>query len=288
MEYIIHLAILFSIYSILALSLNLIVGYTGLFSIAHAAFYGIGAYSTAILFLNFEMNFFLTLIIGVTATFIVSLLIGLVLSRFNDDYYAIASIGVALIAYLIFLNWPWLTEGAMGIPGVPKPSIFGFKITSNISFLILMLVVLVGIYFLCRFIVTSSFGRALKAIREDEKALQVYGYNTIYYKLAIFSIGAMMTSVAGSLFGSYMTFVGPSMFELKESIFIVVIIVMGGLGTLRGSILGALFLILFPEALRFLGLHDTVAAQMEQIIYGAILVLLMLFRPQGFVGEYKI
>ncbi len=288
MEYIIHLAVLLSIYSILALSLNLIVGYTGLFSIAHAAFYGIGAYSTAILFLNFEMNFFLTVIIGVGVTFIISLLIGMVLSRFNDDYYAIASIGVTLIAYLIFLNWPWLTEGAMGIPGVPKPAVYGYTITSNMSFLILMLVVLSGIYLLCRFIVRSSFGRALKAIRENEKALQVYGYNTTYYKLAIFAIGAMMTSIAGSFFGSYMTFVGPSMFELRESIFIVVIIVMGGLGTLRGSIVGALFLILFPESLRFIGIPDTVAAQMEQIIYGAILVLLMLYRPQGFIGEYKL
>lgn len=288
MEYIIHLAILLTIYSILALSLNLIVGYTGLFSIAHAAFYGIGAYSTAILFMHFDMNFFLTVVAGVFVTFIVSLLIGVVLSRFNDDYYAIVSIGFAVIAYAVFLNWPGLTEGAMGIPGVTKPVAFGYEFASNRSFLVLMAVVLLCIYLICRFIVQSSFGRVLKAIRENETALQIYGYNTSYYKLAVFAIGTMMTSIAGSLFGSYMTFVGPSMFMLRESIFIVVIIIMGGLGTLRGSILGALFLILLPEALRFLGLPDTVAAQMQQIIYGSILVLLMLYRPQGFVGDYKL
>ena len=137
-------------------------------------------------------------------------------------------------------------------------------------------------------IVGSSFGRVLKAIRENEKALQVYGYNTTYYKLAIFVMGAMMTSIAGSLFGSYMTFVGPSMFMLRESIFIVVIIILGGLGTLRGSVFGAAFMILLPEALRFLGLPDTIAAQMQQLIYGAILVILMLYRPQGFIGEYRL
>ena len=287
MDYFIHLAILLSIYSILALSLNLIVGYTGLFSIAHAAFYGIGAYATAILYLNFEMNFFLTLIIGVAATLIISLLIGIVLSKFNDDYYAIVSIGFAVIAYALFLNWPGLTEGAMGIPGVTKPVIFGYEFGSNLSFLALMVVVLILIYILCRFIVRSSFGRVLKAIREDEKTIQVYGYNTSYYKLSIFAIGAMMTSVAGSLFGSYMSFVGPSMFMLRESIFVVVIIIMGGLGSLWGSMLGALFMILLPEALRFLGLPDTIAAQMQQIIYGTTLIILMLYRPQGFIGEYK-
>ncbi|MEW6601288.1 MAG: branched-chain amino acid ABC transporter permease [Nitrospirota bacterium] len=287
MDYIIHLAILLSIYSILALSLNLIVGYSGLFSITHVAFYGIGAYATAILSAHHGMNFFLTVIIGVAVTFIVSLLLGIVLSRFSDDYFAIVSIGFAVISYAFYLNFPGLTEGAMGIPGVAKPSFFGFVFSSNIRMLMLIMCVLVCVYFLCRFVVRSSFGRALKAVRENEKTLQVYGYNTTLYKLAVFSIGAMMTSVAGSMFGTYMTFVGPSMFMLRESIFVLVIIIMGGLGTLSGSILGTLFLILLPEALRFLGLPDTVAAQVQQIIYGTILILLMIYRPQGFVGAYR-
>ncbi len=287
MDYIIHLAILLSIYSILALSLNLIVGYTGLFSITHVAFYGIGAYATAILSTNLGMNFFLTVIIGVAVAFIVSLFLGIVLSKFSDDYFAIVSIGFAVISYAFYLNFPGLTEGAMGIPGVGKPSLFGFVFSSNMRLLMLILTILLCIYFLCRFIIRSSFGRALKAIRENEKTLQVYGYNTTVYKLAVFSIGAMMTSIAGSFFGAYMTFVGPSMFMLRESIFVLVIIIMGGLGTLGGSIMGTLFLILLPEALHFLGLPDTVAAQMQQIIYGTILILLMIYRPQGFVGAYR-
>ncbi|HDH53607.1 MAG TPA: branched-chain amino acid ABC transporter permease [Nitrospirae bacterium] len=144
------------------------------------------------------------------------------------------------------------------------------------------------IFLICRFIVNSSFGRVLKAIREDEKAIEVFGYNTTYYKLIIFVIGALMTSIAGSLFASYLAFVGPSMFMLRESIFILVIIILGGLGNLHGSILGAMFLILLPEALRFVGLPGNIAAQMRQVIYGVILILLMLYRPQGFIGEYKL
>jgi len=270
------------------LSLNLIVGYTGLFSIAHAAFYGIGAYSTALLLTQFEVNFFLSLLIGVMITLIVSLLIGIVLSRFSEDYYAIVSIGFTVIAFAVFLNWVWLTKGPVGIPGIDKPSISNFVFSSNLSFLVLTLFFLGVVFLICRFIVNSSFGRVLKAIREDEKAIEVFGYNTTYYKLIIFVIGALLTSIAGSLFGSYLTFVGPSMFMLRESIFILVIIILGGLGNLYGSILGALFLILLPEALRFVGLPTNIAAQMRQVIYGVILILLMLYRPQGLVGEYKL
>ncbi len=288
MDYLIHLAILFGIYAILGLSLNLIVGYTGLFSVAHAVFYGIGAYASALLTTRFGMNFFVSVVIGTLVTLVVSFLIGIVLSRFNEDYYAIVSIGFAVISFAIFLNWIWLTRGPLGIPGVGKPEIMDFVFSSNTRFLVLTMIFFGAIYYCCRLIVGSSFGRALKAIRENEKALQVYGYNTTYYKLAIFVMGAMMTSIAGSLFGSYMTFVGPSMFMLRESIFIVVIIILGGLGTLRGSVFGAGFMILLPEALRFLGLPDTIAAQMQQLIYGAILVILMLYRPQGFIGEYRL
>ncbi|HDH10839.1 MAG TPA: branched-chain amino acid ABC transporter permease [Nitrospirae bacterium] len=288
MDYLIHLAILIAIYSILGLSLNLIVGYTGLFSIAHAAFYGIGAYSTALLLTRFEVNFFLSMLIGIMITLIISLLAGIVLSRFSEDYYAIVSIGFAVIGFAVFLNWVWLTNGPVGIPGIDKPAVSNFVFSSNLSFLGLTLFFLGIIFLICRFIVNSSFGRVLKAIREDEKAIEVFGYNTTYYKLIIFVIGALMTSIAGSLFGSYLSFVGPSMFMLRESIFILVIIILGGLGNLYGSILGALFLILLPEALRFVGLPGNIAAQMRQVIYGVKLILLMLYRPQGFIGEYKL
>ena len=288
MEYLIHLAILFAIYGILGISLNLVVGYTGLLSVTHAAFYGIGAYATAILLTSFGVNFFVSVIVAIVISSVAALLIGLILSKFDDDYYALASFGFNIIIFSVFLNWQELTRGPLGIPGISKPSFFDLDFSSNLSFLGLSLAILALIYFASSFIVNSSFGRVLKAIREDEKAIQVFGYNTLYYKLAIFVISAAMAAVAGSLFASYITFIDPSSFWLMESIFILAIVILGGLSNLKGSLLGALFLILLPEALRFVGLPNDIAAQMRQVIYGVILIVLMLYRPQGLAGEYKL
>ena len=288
MEYLIHIAILASIYSILALSLNIIVGYTGLLSITQAAFYGIGAYATAILITVHNTNFFLSLVFGCIITAIVSLLVGYVLSKFKGDYYALGSFGFNVIVYSIFLNYQELTRGPLGIPGIDRPQIFGFAFSDNLSFLVLVVATAFLIFLVSQFITNSSFGRVLKAIREDEQAIQIFGYKTHQYKLAIFVIGAMMASVAGGFFASYITFIDPSTFTLNESIFILSIIILGGLANLKGSVLGAISLILLPELLRFVGFPSDIAAQMRQLVYGVLLIILMLYRPQGLIGEYKL
>lgn len=288
MEYLIHLAILFAIYAILGVSLNLVVGYTGLLSVTHTAFYGIGAYSTAILLTKTGAGFFGSVILGIVIAVAVSFLIGIVLSKFKGDYYALGTFGFNTIVFAIFLNWQSLTSGPLGIPGISRPELFGINFANNFNFLILALVFLVLLYFTSRFVVNSSFGRVLKAIREDETALAVFGYNTLYFKLAIFVISAAMAAVAGSLFASYITFIDPSGFQLTESMFILAMIILGGLANLRGSILGALFLILLPEILRFVGFPAGIEDQMRQVVYGIILILLMLYRPQGLIGEYKL
>jgi branched-chain amino acid transport system permease protein len=288
MEYLIHLAILGSIYVILGLSLNLVVGYTGLLSITQAAFYGIGAYTTAILLTVYDVNFFIALIIGCVITAGVSLLIGNVLSKFKGDYYALGSFGFNIIVFSIFLNAQELTRGPLGIPGISRPELFGFSFSNNLWFLLLAALAAVVAFFISQFITESSFGRVLKAIREDEQAIQIFGYKTHHYKLAIFVVSAVMASVAGAFFASYITFVDPSTFTINESIFILSIIILGGLANLRGSVIGALFLILLPEVLRFVGFPSDIAAQMRQLVYGALLVILMLYRPQGLLGEYKL
>lgn len=288
MEYFIHLGILVSIYSILAMSLNLVVGYTGLLSITQAAFYGIGAYATAILITSFGVNFFLSIIVGMIVAALAAFIIGYVLSKFDGDYFALGSFGFNIIIFSIFLNWQGLTRGPLGIPGIDRPEIFGFTFSDNIPFLILAALFTVAVYFISQFIVNSSFGRVLKTIREDEKAIQIFGYKTHYYKLIIFMIGAMIAALSGSLFASYITFIDPSSFNLNESIFILSIIILGGLANNKGAIWGAVFLILLPEALRFVGFPTDVAAQMRQVVYGLILVFLMLYRPQGLMGEFKI
>ncbi len=288
MPYFIHLAIIFSIYAILGISLNLVVGYTGLLSVTHAAFYGIGAYSAAILLTRAKISFFPSLILGIIFTMAVSFLISSVLSKFKNDYYALGSFGFNIIIFSILMNWQNFTNGPLGIAGIKKPVLFGFAINSNFLFILLALFFLLLVYTVSLFIVKSSFGRVLKAIREDEKAIQIFGYNTPHFKTAVFMLSAGMASVAGSLFASYITFIEPSSFNLMESIFILAIIILGGLANIKGSIIGAAFLVLLPEALRFIGFPVSVAAQMRHVIYGLILVLLMLYCPQGLMGEYKL
>ncbi|MCF8495900.1 MAG: branched-chain amino acid ABC transporter permease [Alphaproteobacteria bacterium] len=288
MEYLINISILFSIYGILAVSLNLVMGYTGLVSLAHAAFYGIGAYATALLMTKVGLGFFETILCGMLLTGLAALAIGTVLSRFRDDYYIIASAGFTVIVFNILMNWREVTGGAVGVFGVPRPMIAGTVLTSNLSFLGLSLVFLAVVAGAGTLIVRSSFGRALKIIREDEDVALVFGYRPLHYKLAIFVISAMMASVAGSLLASYLMFVDPSTFTLNENVFVIAMIVLGGLADIRGALLGAALLIGLPEALRFTGFPDDIAAQMQKLTYGLLLIVLIFIRPQGILGKFRI
>jgi branched-chain amino acid transport system permease protein len=287
MDYYLHLAIVFSIYGILGISLNLVVGYTGLLSVTHAAFYGIGAYSTAILLTRTDVGFFLSIPLAMVIAAAISLGIGVVLSRFSDDYYALGSFGFNVIIVSVLLNWSDLTKGPLGIPGIPRPELFGVDLTGA-RFLLLALLCLAAVYALSHLIVTSSFGRVLKAIREDQDAIQVFGYNVLWFKLTIFVASAAMAAVAGSLLATYLTYIDPSSFSLLESVFILAIIILGGLSSLNGAVLGAAALVLLPELLRFVGFPAEIAGQMRQLVYGLLLIVLMVYRPQGLVGEYKI
>lgn len=284
MAYLIHLATLIGLYGILGLSLNLLVGFTGLISAAHTAFYGLGAYTAALLLVAAGWSFWLALPLAMLLAAGLALLIGLVLSRFRDDYYVLASVGFTVIVYSLFLNLQSITRGPLGIPGIPRPHFF----STNFSFLLFTFAVCLLTYLFCRWLTTSSFGRVLKAIRDDEVAIQVFGYRAAHYKLLIFMIAAGFAGLAGALYASYITFIDPSTFNLPESIFILAIIILGGLANLRGSLLGAVALVLLPELLRFVGFPSDIAAQMRQLAYGVILILLMLYRPQGLVGEYKL
>jgi len=288
MEYLIHLAILISIWSMLAVSLNLILGYTGLLSITHAAFFGLGAYATAISITVYDINFFVSIFMGILITGIISLLFGLILSRFKGDIYALASFGLNIIVFSVFLNWQELTRGPLGIPGINRPEILDFVFKNNLYFLILVAIFAFLIYLLSEYVVKSSFGRVLQAIREKEEIIQVFGYKTQLFKLTIFVISACMASVAGSFFASYITFIDPSTFDLQESIFILAIVILGGLANNKGAFVGTVFLILLPEVLRFVGFPTDIAAQMRQVVYGLLLVGLMMYRPQGLLGKFKL
>ena len=287
MEYLINLAILFGIYSMLALSLNLVVGMSGLVSLAQAAFYGIGAYATAIGMTSLGLGFFTTILLGMVINALIAFVVGKILSRFQGDIYAIVSAGLSIIVFSILLNWKSVTNGPLGIFGIGKPEIAGYAFYSNSAFLLLTLVFTLVIFAIYWWIDRSSFGRVLKALREDEKLTQIMGYKTKYYKSVIFVLSAALSGVAGSFFASYIAFIDPSTFQLKEGIFLFTIIIVGGLSSAKGSVVGALILISLPEILRFIGLPYETAAQMQQIIYGAMLLLMMIFKPQGLFGKYR-
>lgn len=287
MEYLINLAILFCIYGMLALSLNLVVGMTGLLSLAQAAFYGIGAYAAAIGMTSWGLGFFTTIFLGIIVNGFLAFIVGKILSRFQGDYYAIVSAGLSIIVFSVLLNWKDLTNGPLGIFGISKPEIFGYPLSSNFSFLLLCLAAVAASYWFYNMVDRSSFGRTLKAIREDEQLTRSMGYNTKHYKSIIFVISAAMSGVAGAMFASYIAFIDPSTFQLKEGIFLFTIIIVGGLSSAWGSVIGALILISLPEILRFIGLPYETAAQLQQIIYGGMLILMMVLKPQGLFGKYR-
>ena len=288
MEYIFHITILISIYGILALAQNLVMGSAGLLTIAGAAFYGIGAYTAAILATAFGFNIFTTLIIAPIVAGLIALGIGISFARFRDDYFLLATLGFLMIFNTVVRNWENVTGGSFGIAGIPKPHIFSLTFDTPFSFLVLALIVLFIVIGICYFISRSSFGRVLNAIREDEDALKIFGYKTSTYKLMVFVIGAMLSSLGGVLLASYITFIDANLFTVNESILLWAMIILGGIAKNRGALLGALLLITIPETLRFFGFPNEIAGLMRQCIYGLLLVFLMLYRPKGILGQYKL
>ena len=292
----------FAIWAILAVSLNLIVGFTGLLSVGHIGFFGIGAYAMAVLTSStsyeqlrteaiptFGWPFFAALPVSIILAGLVALVVGIVFNRFRDDIYVLVSFGFAIISFNLFVNWRGLTRGAFGIHDIARPEIGGWVFDGELEFLILALVILAVVSLISWFIVTSSFGRVLTAIREDEQAIEVFGYRVTHFKLAIWIISAMMAGLAGALFASWTTFIDPNSFILLESILLVAIVILGGLATIWGSLLGAMAFVMMEEGMRFLPLlPNEFVGQVRQIVLGLLLVLLMLFRPQGLMGRFKL
>src|SRR3989338_6536099 len=288
MEYYIHIGIFVSIYGILALAQNLVMGYTGLLTIAGAAFYGIGAYAMAILSLQFGWEILPILLVAPLLAGAIALGVGATFSRFRDDYFMLATLGFLMIFHTTARNWEALTGGAHRIPRIPKPKNFHFVFDTPDKFLLLALGCLLLVTACTYFISRSSFGRTLKSIREDEDALKIFGYRPAHFKLIAFTLGAAISAVAGVIFAGYLTYIDPRLFTVNESILLWAIILLGGIGTNRGALLGAFLLIALPEMLRFVGFPAEVAALLRQMIYGLVLVLCMLFRPQGILGNYKL
>jgi len=287
MEYILHLFILICFYTLLSQSLNLSAGFTGLISLAHAGFYGIGAYTTAILSTQVGFSFWLSIPLAMLISGAIAFIVSLIALRTVEDYFIICTLGIQVILFSIMNNWMDLTRGPLGIPGIPAISFFGFNLESKISFLLLSLFFVAIIWFVLRNISKSGFGKTLTAISEDEIYSQSIGKNVYLSKTVSFTLSAMFAAIPGALYAHYISYIDPTSFTVNESIFVLSIVIIGGLGNLTGSFLAAAFLVLLPEALRFIGMPDSIAANMRQIIYGLILVAVMMTGGNGFLGLFK-
>lgn len=287
MEYLLHIFVICGIYSILTLSLNLVVGHTGLASLGHAAFFCIGAYISALLALNSGISPWIGLIAGACGAAGFGAVIGIPSLRLKGDYLALATFGAGLIVYSIAKNWVSLTRGPMGLPGIPSFSVLGLSLSSTWVYLIVVILFTFVTVFVLQRLVTGAYGRVLKSIREDEIASEALGKHTAKYKIHVFVVGAFFAGIAGSLYAHYITFIDPSSFTVMESITIILMVIFGGMGSVRGSVIGAILLVSFPEILRFLGMPSSIAAPTRQMIYGLLLVILMIKRPQGLLGSYR-
>ena len=285
--YLIHLLILIGIYLILAIALQLVVGFTGLLNIGHIAFYCVGAYISALLALA-GWPWWICLILAGIGAMLFGFLLAVPTNKLKGDYLALATLGFSFVIYAIALNWTELTRGPLGLPGIPKPSLFGFVFSDNLAFLILTIVIAAISYFIIRRIVKSPFGRVLEAVRDDELAAQVLGKNTFRMKSYALAISAFFAGIAGSLYAHYITFIDPSSFTLMQLIPVIAIVIIGGLASLKGTIIATIILILLPEPLRFIGFPSSIVGPARQIIYALILLLILLYKPKGFYGKVEL
>jgi branched-chain amino acid transport system permease protein len=285
--YLAHFLVMVGIYAILALSLNLLIGYSGIFSLAHAAIYGIGAYASALAALKLGVGFWGGMAIAAAVGAFASALVAIPSLRVAGDYYVVASFGLQVVMLAVFMNWTDLTNGHAGLPGIPRPNLLGWVIDQPFEYVFLAAAFALLTWAICRRLTGSAFGRVLQAIRDDEIAAQAMGKNVVRVKIVIACISSALGAIAGSLYAHYITYINPSSFALHESIFIATLVILGGSERLAGPIVGAFLLLAIPEALKFLAIPDSVAAPMRQIIYGALLVVFMLVRPEGILGRAR-
>jgi len=284
-SFLLHLLVLTNTYVILGVSYNLLIGYAGLFSIAHAAFFGVGAYVSMVVVLSLGWPYLVGLVVAVLAAAAVSGLLAFPALRVSGDYLVIASLGFQVIIFNVFMNWESVTGGPAGVSRIPRPGFLGWTVESPLAYGLLSCVMAVGAYLFVRRIVSSPFGRVLRAIREDEVVTQALGKNVTGVKVVVFMVSGGVAATAGSLFAHYTTYINPYFFTLEESILILSVVIVGGAGNLTGSVLGAVVLTLLPQALRLVELPEALAANLRQIIYAALLAGFMFFRPQGILAE---
>lgn len=278
-----------NIYILLVLSANLPIGMANLLTLGQAAFYGIGAYISAFFLMQFNLPFVIVVLAVMLLTGLFSYLVSFASIKLKGDYFVLATLGFQMIVYTVLYNWTDITHGPYGVPGIPSVKLLGIWSISGVwGYFFLTTVVSILVAYLFKTIKYSPYGRILRALRNDEHSVAAMGRNPVAFKSWAFFLSAAFSGLAGLIYASYVSYIDPTSFTLDESIFIISALFIGGTGNIRGPIFGALFVVVLPEILRFVGMPDTIAANMRQIIYGLALIIIMYFRPQGVCGETEI
>jgi branched-chain amino acid transport system permease protein len=266
---------------ILAQGLNIVPGFNGLLDLGYVGFYGIGAYTAGLLTIHYNLSFWILVPLAALNGALWGILLGVPTLRLTGDYFAIVTFGFSELVVLVIRNELWLTRGPMGLPGIAPPSVFGHKLVYDWEFFYLVIFLFLIVLFVITRLEKSRIGRAWFAIREDEIAAQCCGINLIRYKVVAFAISASIGALGGSFYARWFKFIHPDMFKFWESILVLCLIVLGGLGTIRGAMLGALVMIPMTEILRAVLPQSLFSAR--YLLYGLILVMMMRWRPSGMI-----
>ena len=285
--YHLHTLIMAGIFAVLALSLNLLLGYTGQLSLGHAAFFGIGAYATALLTVKLEWSPWLGLAAAIALPGLAGWMIGRLALKIRGAYFVLLTISFAGVISLVSVNWMELTNGPLGLPGVPPieiavPGLTALSLRSKSAYYYLVLVAVIVCYCTCLALVRSRVGRALIALRENETLAQSIGVDGTHYLVLAAVVSAAMAGLGGGLYAHYVRFVSPEVFLFTYTVTMVIMVVAGGKGTLAGPVVGAVFFTALPEVLRAL-----TSWQWQMLLYGLLLVLVLFFMPQGIVPTVR-
>lgn len=264
-KYIIHLMFMATIYAVMACGLNIVVGITGLANMSQAAFFGIGAYTTAILATKFDTPFYLNLLAAALVSMVFGLALGVPTLRLKGFFLSLATIGFAQVLRIVELNWVSLTQGPMGITAIPGARLAGHKFGKQ-DYIYYSIVILLVILYVTKRLLNAKIGRALSAIKNDEVAAKSLGINITYYKIFAFALSSFFAGLAGSIYAQYTSFVSPDSFVQSDSTTLLCMVILGGSGTLFGPIFGAIILIFAPEILRFADLYRLIFVGIVMIV----------------------
>lgn len=284
MNFFLSFVILAEIFSIAALSTNLLMGIIGIFSVAQAAIMGIGAYTVALLMMS-GVPFFVALLAAIVLCAAVNVISSLPSLRLAGDYFIITSFGTQLVATAVFINWQGLTGGASGLFDIPLATIGGWTFATARQFVLLSTLCLGAVAGSFWLLMRSPYGRLLHAIRQDEIAAVAAGRRVLRAKVGVAAVSGAYAGIAGALYATYISFIDPTSFDIHVSVLVVTMLVVGGARTLAGSIIGPFLLIAVPQLLAMIDLPSTLLGPMRQLVYGLILIAFMLWRPQGIAGR---